>query len=379
MNLAYFDFSGANNQPSFGRHLKPGISVHFQNSFSKRFDYNISLAGSFLDFPSGKNGSLSAGRKQLLLENDFSILMRLLRSPAIFNPYILGGIGWSQYSDHYGLYAPLGAGVQINILPGLFLLLNMQYRTALTSLQQHHLFHSIGIAGPISRKKIVHINTAPVQLPTIKSIAQNDADGDGISDSLDTCPHIAGLIEYNGCLPPDRDSDGIFDMDDLCPEIKGVVAYKGCPMPDKDGDGIADDKDKCPEMAGGLVNGGCPEIETLKARVNWIAQNIFFETGSHRLLPGSYSSLDSLVNLLNKYPVLNLIIEGHTDNVGGKKYNQTLSEKRAGAVRAYLISRGINDASRVRSTGYGQQQPVGDNKTYDGRAKNRRVALKLFY
>ena len=149
-------------------------------------------------------------------------------------------------------------------------------------------------------------------------------------------------------------------------------------MPDKDQDGIADDKDKCPYMAGNAANGGCPEIATLKIWVNYVAQNIFFETGSARLIPRSFPALDSLANLLKNYPVLQLTIEGHTDNVGGVTYNQNLSDKRANAVMTYLTGTGIT-ASRLRAAGYGQQKPVAENTTEEGRAKNRRVELKLSY
>lgn len=377
LQLTYIDFMGADELSSFGRQMKPGIAIHFQNNLSKRFGYNVTVAGSFLDFPNRKGGSLSNGKKQLLLENDFAVWMRLLKSPALFNPYILAGAGWSQYNNHYALYAPVGAGVQVNLTQDIFLLLTTQYRMRVTSLQHQHFYHSIGIAGAISRKKIAQAQPQPAPLPIVKRV-QLDADGDGIIDSLDACPLVPGVVRYKGCPIPDRDGDGIFDEDDLCPDVKGVAEYKGCPMPDKDQDGIADDKDKCPDMAGSAVNGGCPEIATLKTWLNWVAQNISFETASARLLPRSFSSLDSLANLLKNYPVLQLTIAGHTDNVGGATYNQTLSEKRAGAVMTYLTDAGIT-AARLKALGYGQQQPVADNTTNEGRAKNRRVELKLTY
>ena len=69
---------------------------------------------------------------------------------------------------------------------------------------------------------------------------------------------------------------------------------------------------------------------------------------------------------------------GHTDNVGAKGYNQKLSENRAGAVKAYLVKKGV-DASKLTSAGYGDTQPVADNKTAAGRQKNRRVEMKLSY
>jgi OOP family OmpA-OmpF porin len=237
LHLAYFDFMGADELSAFGRQMKPGIAIHFQNNLSKRFGYNVTLAGSFLDFPNRKGGSLSNGKKQLLLENDFSVWMRLLKSPALFNPYILAGAGWSQYNNHYALYAPVGAGVQVNLTPDIFLLLNTQYRTRITSLQHQHFYHSIGIAGAISRKKIAQVQPQPAPLPVVKRI-QIDSDGDGIIDSLDACPQVAGVARYKGCPVPDRDGDGIIDEDDLCPDVKGIVEYKGCPMPDKDQDGI---------------------------------------------------------------------------------------------------------------------------------------------
>ncbi|THU32405.1 OmpA family protein [Niastella caeni] len=377
VHLAYFDFKGAGKLSSFGRSMKPGIAIHFQNSFSKQFDYSITLAGSFLEFPDGKGGSLGNG-KQLLLENDFSVRARLVRSPALFNPYVQAGLGWSQYNSHYGMYSPVGLGLQVNVTPDIFLLVNTQYRIKLTAEQHPHFFHSIGIAGAITRKKIVQAKPVSLPPPVVKQAAHIDSDGDGIIDSLDACAQVPGVVRYQGCPAPDRDGDGILDSADQCADVKGVAAYKGCPMPDQDLDGIADAEDKCPGMAGSAVNGGCPEIETLKTMINWAAQHIFFETGSYRLLPRSFPSLDSVATVLKKIPVLLLTIEGHTDNVGGVPYNRTLSEKRAGAVMQYLINAGIA-ANRLQAAGYGQQNPVADNTTSSGRSVNRRVVLRLRY
>ncbi len=376
VHLAYFDFNGADKMANFGRRMKPGLALHFQNNLSKRFDYTISLAGAFLEFPGEKSGATNEDDKQLLLENDFSIRARLLQSPALFNPYILAGIGWSQYDNRLALYAPTGAGVQVNITPDLFLLVNTQYRIRVTSLQHGHFFHSIGIAGAISRKRIVQAQPQPIPLPVVKKVIQSDSDGDGILDSLDACPQIPGVAQFKGCPVPDRDGDGIYDADDACPDVKGIIEYKGCPMPDKDMDGVADSLDNCPELAGSAVNGGCPETAVLRSIFNWAAQNIFFENDSHRLLPRSFTALDSVAYLMKKYPIIQLTIEGHTDNVGGVQYNQTLSEKRAGAVWQYLAKAGI-DTQRLKAVGYGQQQPVADNNTAEGRAMNRRVVLNM--
>jgi OOP family OmpA-OmpF porin len=377
LHLTYIDFINTYKQSSFGRNLKPGIAINFQNNLSKQFDYSVTLVGSFLDFPASKTGSLSNGEKQLLLENDFSLLIRVLKSPAVFNPYIKAGAGWSQYNNHYGIYAPAGAGIQVNISPEIFLLFNTQYRLRITSLQHQHFYHSIGIAGAINRKKIPNAPPQRVQLPIIKTV-QTDIDGDGIIDSLDACPNVAGVVRFQGCPVPDKDGDGIFDEDDLCPTVKGVIEYKGCPMPDIDMDGIADEKDKCPGMAGSAVNRGCPELETLKSWLNWMAQNIYFKTGSSQLLPRSFSSLESLASLLMKYPMVHLTIEGHTDNVGGITFNQTLSKDRATSVMDYLTRAGIQ-TSQLSAHGYGSNNPIADNKSIAGRANNRRVEFRISY
>ena len=74
----------------------------------------------------------------------------------------------------------------------------------------------------------------------------------------------------------------------------------------------------------------------------------------------------------------NLTIDGHTDNTGTAAMNMELSQKRCNSVKNYLISKGI-DASRLIANGYGDTRPVADNKTSDGKAKNRRVELKMQY
>jgi len=88
--------------------------------------------------------------------------------------------------------------------------------------------------------------------------------------------------------------------------------------------------------------------------------------------------LDELVKILNKYDGANLFIDGHTDSNGSDAFNQVLSQKRTNSVRTYLISKGISD-SRLTATGFGESKPIADNKTAIGRAKNRRVELKIAY
>jgi outer membrane protein OmpA-like peptidoglycan-associated protein len=84
--------------------------------------------------------------------------------------------------------------------------------------------------------------------------------------------------------------------------------------------------------------------------------------------------LEQLAALLSKSPALNIEVQGHTDNVGAAAYNQSLSEKRAQSVMAWLTEHKIA-AARLTSKGYGDSRPIADNKTDEGRAKNRRVEI----
>jgi OmpA-OmpF porin, OOP family len=284
-----------------------------------------------------------------------------------------------------------------------FIDIQTQMRYALTKNTTNHLYHSIGIKGAIPKLEKRPRPVAPVIVPPVKK--NNDTDGDGILDVNDDCPTVFGLAALKGC--PDKDGDAVADKDDNCPDVKGSAKYKGCPVPDSDGDGVNDDDDKCPTVVGlarlqgcpipdrdndGIVDeadkcpdvagvfeeAGCPakpKKEVVEA-VEFAAKNVFFDSNKDVIKKESYDDLDNVVALLNENATYNLSVEGHTDNSGDAAKNQSLSERRAAAVKAYLIKKGIS-ASRLSTKGYGADQPVADNETPEGRAENRRVEFKL--
>lgn len=105
---------------------------------------------------------------------------------------------------------------------------------------------------------------------------------------------------------------------------------------------------------------------------------LFFETGSATIETASYPRLDRVVEYLTHRTSVRLRIEGHTDNVGDPRRNQALSERRAQAVRDYLVSHGI-DAGRVEAVGFGDSRPAASNDTEQGRQQNRRIeAVELY-
>ncbi|MBM4381293.1 MAG: OmpA family protein, partial [Deltaproteobacteria bacterium] len=171
--------------------------------------------------------------------------------------------------------------------------------------------------------------------------------------------------------PPDMDGDGTPDAQDACPVEVGPAPH-GCP--DSDGDGISDGKDPCPSVAGPPENTGCPlyrDVKVTKERIE-IAEKIFFAFSKTTLLPRSLPLLDEVARSIQDHPALCIRVEGHADATGSEKLNQPLSEGRAGAVREYLLSRGIA-TSRLSHAGYGSSLPRDNNATADGRDNNRRV------
>jgi len=117
-------------------------------------------------------------------------------------------------------------------------------------------------------------------------------------------------------------------------------------------------------------------LQPIEANASIVLKNVFFDVNKFDLKPESEAELDILVKLLNENPTLKIQIGGHTDNVGKPADNLALSNNRAKAVVTYLVSKGIV-ATRLSSKGFGETQPVADNKTEEGKALNRRTEMKV--
>jgi len=172
--------------------------------------------------------------------------------------------------------------------------------------------------------------------------------------------------------PKDSDGDGVPDSMDKCPNTpKGVkVDSVGCPL-DSDHDGVPDYLDKCPGTPEGIkVDANGCEIEEI------VLKGVNFENDSAKLLPASTTVLDSVVSVLKQRPTAKAEIDGYTDSAGKPAHNKQLSERRAEAVKEYLVKQGIA-AGNLTTKGFGEDNPVASNKTKEGRAENRRVTLKF--
>ncbi len=185
---------------------------------------------------------------------------------------------------------------------------------------------------------------APIAAPAVKANQRGDADNDGVFDDVDQCPStLAGV----------------------------TVDSRGCEL-DSDGDGVVNSKDACANTpVGAKVDArGCRLVleETVRMTLN-----VKFQNNSSALNDQYKSDIARLAKFMTEYPDTNVVVEGHSDSIGKDSYNLWLSEKRAKTVADELVNTYGIAASRVSSKGFGETQPVADNGTAEGRAKNRRV------
>jgi OmpA-OmpF porin, OOP family len=171
----------------------------------------------------------------------------------------------------------------------------------------------------------------------------------------------------------DSDADGVEDGVDQCPGTPAGVAVdaKGCAL-DKDGDGVPNYRDKCPNTPAGrqVDKFGCKFVlkhsESIKLEINF--------ANNSDAIPVAYAAeLKKVADFMNQFGGVSTVVEGHADSNGAAAYNKQLSQRRADAVRNALIRDYGIAANRLSAVGYGEERPIADNKTADGRRANRRV------
>ncbi|MUU79205.1 OmpA family protein [Winogradskyella endarachnes] len=391
---------------SVSRYLSDGFTFTATGSLNK-----IEKFGSNVDATTGAETTNSVDDLSYYgLDGRVSYSLMEVINSKVIEPYVGvgGGYTWLDDSGAGTLNGTLG----FNIWAGEQVGLNLQstYKHAFENSTRKHFQHSVGITfkfgGTDTDGDGIYDqdDACPEEAGLEIFNGCPDSDNDGIQDSKDDCPNTAGLAEFNGC--PDTDGDGVVDKDDNCPTVAGLktlagcpdadgdgvadgddkcpgeagpAANNGCPWPDTDGDGILDKDDKCPSEAGTAANNGCPEVkptEEVMKTLNEYARTILFQSGKASFQKSTDQVLQAMTAILKEYPNADFSIEGHTDSQGPASSNQALSERRANAVRDYLISNGIA-AERLTSTGFGESNPIANNKTAAGRKENRRVEVKL--
>ena len=212
-----------------------------------------------------------------------------------------------------------------------------------------------------------------------------DTDGDGLCDpwvseeglgekyagtctGFDNCPEEAedfdGFQDDDGCPDADNNRDGLCDP---WVEAKGMLSTFAH---------ICKGVDLCPEQAETLNSykddDGCPDEVPQPPKKVFVLEGVNFESGKSTITQDSYVSLMKVVDIMETFPESTFDIVGHTDNIGSKDKNMTLSADRANAVKNFLVEKGIAE-SRMTTQGLGDTKPVASNKTPEGRAQNRRI------
>lgn len=251
--------------------------------------------------------------------------------------------------------------------------------------------HQLGIAEKNAHLAVERSpveRCAPRAAPVAAAPVAADRDHDGILDNDDNCPDDPedkdGYQDEDGCPDADNDGDGIVDTDDNCPDDPedkdGHQDQDGCPDCDDDGDGVPECPepiDHCPTKAASTPD-GCPRYKNVvvTAKAIELHQTVYFDTAKATIKPVSYALLNEVATALEDHPGIVVRIEGHTDSRGSRKFNLTLSKNRAASVREYLMGRGISP-DRMVAEGFGESQPIADNRTRAGREENRRVVFAI--
>ena len=385
--------------PSIGisRHIMGGLSIGAQYSLNKISGYSLP--------------------KDLKYYSLDGILKYNLSNSESFQPYLFAGYGFSAFQDgvdRNGLFPSsdvsetslAGIGVNIGISDKMGINVSSSYRNADESKAFKHFQHVIGVTFKLGSLDsdgdgISDKNDECPEIPGLEEFAGcpdtdgdgiadkddqcpdeagskdmmgcPDSDGDGIADKDDECPNSAGGSETNGC--PDSDGDGVADKDDQCPDLVGSPEANGCP--DSDGDGIADKDDQCPNKAGSEETNGCPVItDSVIDELNDEGSMIRFKASSSLIGEDSDECLNKIKSILDNYPSTIIMIEGHASSDGSKSFNQKLSEDRANSVKNALVDKGA-DSDRLETIGYGEDKPLKDNTSREGRKSNRRVQFSL--
>jgi len=198
----------------------------------------------------------------------------------------------------------------------------------------------------------IQFNASKMVLKEFDSLpdSDKDGDGDGVADHLDRCPNTPWGSKV--------DSIG-------CPEgpVAARLTRKKADRLDADKDGVLDPLDKCPQT---------PRTAAVDEKGCWATAEILFDFDSAIIKPQFHPALADAITVLQNNPDLKIEIQGNTDNTGPESYNKMLSEKRAQAVKEYMISKGIA-SDRLKAVGFGASRNVASNENEAGRALNRRI------
>jgi OOP family OmpA-OmpF porin len=267
-NALMIDYQGPYDRgfDNFRRYTS-GAEIYYRRQLSSAFSLQV-------PFRLGVGQRPEASDNFTLTGLDLRANYRFEKPGRLVYPYFFAGIGGVKDTPgNIRVEIPAGGGLEIPIAPQIGLQVYLSYRFGLGE-GNNSFQHGVGFVYLMGQNKkpempkISDIDGDGVpdsedECPTIAGLPEHkgcpDTDGDGIPDHLDECPTFAGLPQFGGC--PDTDGDGIPDHLDECPTVFGLKENRGCPVGDKDGDGVPDDVDKCPDVFGLAAFDGCPDSD----------------------------------------------------------------------------------------------------------------------
>ena len=405
--------------------LKTGLAYGLRGGYY--FTRNWGLEGYLYHVPTS-NDSLPGNPDVDLLGSGAEALYHFMPEGRLV-PFLAAGVGGAHYDGSKGLgdrnkvTVDYGAGLKYFLTDNVALRADVRHVIPIND-RYNDLLYTVGLTFSWGGETKPAMVAAKAPEPTAPVEVVQDSDNDGVPDTLDKCPGTpAGVkVDKDGCpidsdgdsvpdyldkcpdtptgvkvdkdgCPLDSDGDGVPDYLDKCPDTPtGVKVDKdGCPL-DSDGDGVPDYLDKCPDTPRGVTvdKDGCPPpmvkkeapvppMEKVILERGRVTLNVEFDFDKSVVKKEYHEEIGNLAAVMKKYPDLKITLEGHTDNVGGAKYNQKLSERRVLAVKKYLVEKFGIEASRLGAIGYGLKMPVASNATKEGRQKNRRVEAAAEY
>lgn len=259
------------DQMTYGAEI--GYFRHLNSSLNVGFPLRIGV----VDFPSIASNLTTGVEKNKMMASLDAVLQYkfnngyILKEQSWFAPYIFAGVGGKYIDrsvaatgDKFDFEVPVGLGFNFRLAKGFSVQLQSEYRKSFMR-ERDNLVHSLGFlfafGGQMADQDKDGIEDSKDACPTVAGPKElmgcPDTDKDGVLDKDDKCPTTVGSKDMKGC--PDTDKDGVSDSDDACPQIPGLAKFNGCP--DADGDGVEDSKDECPKKAGLVEFNGCPDSD----------------------------------------------------------------------------------------------------------------------
>lgn len=368
-----------------------GVEIGYTRNLAKGLNLHIPLRMASVNVP-GKATNRS------LFGADAVLQLQWFKAKNLIVPYLLGGLSAYKVDKTINWAAPIGAGLNFKLGDGAYLNLESSYRTPLENTVNKNWQHALGLLfnfpatddNKMTVEEPKMDKTAEMAAAKAKMEAEAKAKMEAearlaaeakakIEAEAEAMANKARMEAEAMANKAKMEAEAMANKTRMEAEAKMAAEEKAKrdaanANKDSDGDGVMDNIDKCPNTFGSKANNGCPVVVTEEAKVV-MAQalsGVQFDLGKATFQSVSYGLLDNVVAVMQQHPEYSLSIQGYTDNTGNAAANQSLSETRAKACYSYLVSKGIA-ATRLNYAGLGSANPVGDNKTAEGRKMNRRV------